>query len=94
LTPPDPQLKGAWYPGGFNPRTYQVRNRFQNLGFQNATCYRYSAVLEAVSVNGLAAIAGFNTRVWGELEDAMTPSMRPMVGGLPYSCRIQLTHSA
>jgi hypothetical protein len=19
LTPPDPQLKGAWYPGGFNP---------------------------------------------------------------------------
>ena len=24
LTPPDPQLKGAWYPGGFNPCTDQV----------------------------------------------------------------------
>jgi hypothetical protein len=24
LTPPDPQLKGAWYPGGFNPCTYKV----------------------------------------------------------------------
>jgi hypothetical protein len=23
LTPPDPQLKGAWYPGGFNPRTFK-----------------------------------------------------------------------
>jgi hypothetical protein len=21
LTPPDPQLKGAWYPGGFKPCT-------------------------------------------------------------------------
>jgi hypothetical protein len=31
LAPPDPQLKGAWYPGGFNPRTYQVKNRFQTL---------------------------------------------------------------
>jgi hypothetical protein len=31
LTPPDPQLKGAWYPGGFNPCIYQVKNRFQNV---------------------------------------------------------------
>ena len=31
LTPPDPQLKSAWYPGGFNPCTYQVKTRFQNL---------------------------------------------------------------
>jgi hypothetical protein len=31
LTPPDPQLKGAWYPGGFNPCAYQVKNRFQSL---------------------------------------------------------------
>jgi selenocysteine lyase/cysteine desulfurase len=23
LTPPDPSLKGAWYPGGFNPCTYK-----------------------------------------------------------------------
>jgi hypothetical protein len=29
LTPPDPYLKGAWYPGGFKPCTYQVKNRFQ-----------------------------------------------------------------
>jgi hypothetical protein len=34
LIPPDPQLKGAWYPGGFNPRTYQVKNRFRNFPFQ------------------------------------------------------------
>jgi hypothetical protein len=34
LTPPDPQLKGAWYPGGFNPCTYQVKNRFQNVLFK------------------------------------------------------------
>jgi hypothetical protein len=34
LTPPDPQLKGAWYPGGFNPCTYQVKNRFQNVPFK------------------------------------------------------------
>jgi hypothetical protein len=33
-TPPDPQLKGAWYPGGFNPCTYQVKNRFQKLPFK------------------------------------------------------------
>jgi hypothetical protein len=25
LTPPDPQLKGARYPGGFNPCTYQAK---------------------------------------------------------------------
>ena len=24
LTFPDPQLKGAWYPGGFNPCTYRI----------------------------------------------------------------------
>jgi hypothetical protein len=34
LTPPDPQLKGAWYPGGFNPCTCQVKNRFQNEPFK------------------------------------------------------------
>jgi hypothetical protein len=30
LTPPDPQLKGAWYPGGFNPCTHLKRK----LGFK------------------------------------------------------------
>jgi hypothetical protein len=40
LTPPDPQLKGAWYPGGFNPRTYQVKTRFQSLLSKcNLCCY-------------------------------------------------------
>jgi Ca2+-binding EF-hand superfamily protein len=34
LTPPDPQLKGAWYPGGFNPCVYQVKTRFQNVSFR------------------------------------------------------------
>jgi hypothetical protein len=33
LTPPDPQLKGAWYQGGFNPCTYEVKTRFQFLPF-------------------------------------------------------------
>jgi hypothetical protein len=34
LTPPDPQPKGAWYPGGFIPCTYQVEIRFQSLPFK------------------------------------------------------------
>jgi hypothetical protein len=34
LTPPDPQLKGAWYPGGFKPCTYQVKTRFQTVPFK------------------------------------------------------------
>jgi hypothetical protein len=33
LNPPDPYLKGAWYPGGFNPCAYEVKNRFQNVPF-------------------------------------------------------------
>jgi hypothetical protein len=40
LTPPDPQLKGAWYPGGFNPCTYRVKNRFQNVPFK-CNVHRY-----------------------------------------------------
>ena len=31
LTPPDPQLKGAWSSKGFNPCTYQVKNRLQTV---------------------------------------------------------------
>jgi hypothetical protein len=34
LTPPDPQLKGAWYPGGFNPCTYQVKKPVSKCAFQ------------------------------------------------------------
>jgi hypothetical protein len=43
LTTPDPQLKGAWYPGGFNPCTYQVKNRFQNVPFKWVNSHRYNA---------------------------------------------------
>jgi hypothetical protein len=43
LIPPDPQLKGAWYPGGFNPRTYRVKNRFQNVPFKR-NLHHYAAV--------------------------------------------------
>jgi hypothetical protein len=43
LTPPDPQLKGAWCPGGFNPCTYQVKKRFQNLPFK-FDLHRYNTV--------------------------------------------------
>jgi hypothetical protein len=42
LTPPDPQLKGAWYPGGFNPRAYHVETRFQNAPFKWVNLRRYS----------------------------------------------------
>jgi hypothetical protein len=37
LTPPDPQLKGAWYPGGFKPRTYQLKKPVSKRALQNAT---------------------------------------------------------
>jgi hypothetical protein len=43
LTPPDPQLKGAWYPGGFNPCTYQVRNPVSKCAFSKCNLHRYSA---------------------------------------------------
>jgi hypothetical protein len=49
LTSPDPQLKGAWYPSGFNPCTYQVKNRFQSLPFK-CNLYRYSG--ESVVTQG------------------------------------------
>jgi hypothetical protein len=55
LTPPDPQLKGAWYPRGFNPRTYQSKTRFQDLPFQNATLHRYTAGMQK---NPLAPAGG------------------------------------
>jgi hypothetical protein len=43
LTPPDPQQKGAWYPGGFNPRTYQVKNPVSKCAFQVHNLHRYTA---------------------------------------------------
>jgi hypothetical protein len=45
LTPPDPQLKGAWYPGGFNPCTYHAKNRFQSFAFQIQNLHRYDEAL-------------------------------------------------
>jgi hypothetical protein len=42
LTPPDPQLKGAWYPDGFNPCAYQVKTRFQSFPFKWVKSYRYN----------------------------------------------------
>jgi hypothetical protein len=58
LTPPDPQLKGAWYPGGFNPCTYCVRNRFQSLPF-TVNLHRYSEARgdERVDRDGNARVA-------------------------------------
>jgi hypothetical protein len=44
LTPPDPQLKGARYPGGFNPCTYHLeKTGFKILPFK-FTLHRYNAV--------------------------------------------------
>jgi hypothetical protein len=34
LTPPDPQLKGARYPGGFNPCAYHVQIRYKIVPFK------------------------------------------------------------
>ena len=43
MTPPDPQLKGAWYPGGFNPCLRPSSEKLvSSLCFQNATCARYT----------------------------------------------------
>jgi hypothetical protein len=47
LTPPDPYLKGAWYPGGLNPCTYQVKTRFQDLPFK-CNLHRYNAAVSRV----------------------------------------------
>jgi hypothetical protein len=47
LTPPDPQLKGAWCPGGFNPCVYHVENRFQNVPFK-CSLYRYDLGAQAL----------------------------------------------
>jgi hypothetical protein len=41
LTPHDPQLKGAWYPGGFNPCAYEVRSWFQSLLSTKCNLCRY-----------------------------------------------------
>jgi hypothetical protein len=37
LTPPDPQLKGAWYPGGFKPLPLNINPGFKTR-LSNATC--------------------------------------------------------
>jgi hypothetical protein len=51
LTPPDPQLKGAWYPGGFNPCTYQVKTRCQNVPFKrNLRRYIMGVLLQVNAV--------------------------------------------
>jgi hypothetical protein len=42
LTPPDPNLKGAWYPGGFNRCTCRVENRFQGFAFLKRNSHRYA----------------------------------------------------
>jgi hypothetical protein len=56
LTPPDPQLKGAWYPGGFKPCTYQVKNRYQNVPFK-CNLHRYrkddAQAMEAARSSGV-----------------------------------------
>jgi hypothetical protein len=58
LTSPDPQLKGAWCPGGFNPHAYQAKTRFQRLlsnGWVNL--YRYSAARSRTRMVGACTAA-------------------------------------
>jgi hypothetical protein len=56
LTPPDPQLKGAWYPAGFNPCTYQVKTRFQNSPFK-CDVHRYDVVDLVFKAGGASGVA-------------------------------------
>jgi hypothetical protein len=51
LTPPDPQLRGTWYPGGFSPCAYQAKNRFQNVPFK-FNLRRYTALAAKVVTGG------------------------------------------
>jgi hypothetical protein len=68
LTPPDQQLKGAWYPGGFNPCTYQAKTRFQAL-LSNSNLYRYGGgKLEAMRDDDRAPdVRGAAGRALGEI---------------------------
>jgi hypothetical protein len=50
LTPPHPYLKGAWYPGGFNPRTYQVKTPVSRFAFQSCNLRRYGEGIRGVLV--------------------------------------------
>jgi hypothetical protein len=38
LTPPDPQLKGAWYPRWFQPLRLSSENPVSKMCLSNATC--------------------------------------------------------
>ena len=67
MTPPDPQLKGAWYPGGFNPRTYRVKTRFQNVpvkcGLRRYVAEAFDAafsVAHAGLVRGCSVLVGLH----------------------------------
>jgi phenylalanyl-tRNA synthetase alpha chain len=42
LTPPDPQLKGAWYPGGFKPLPLNINSGFKMCRFK-FSLHRYNA---------------------------------------------------
>jgi hypothetical protein len=46
LTPPDPQLKGAWYPGGFKPLPLNINPGFK-MSLSNATCAATTRLLPA-----------------------------------------------
>ena len=69
MTPPDPSLKGAWYPGGFNPCTYQVNNPVSKFAFQVHNLHRYDAVTSL----GLACRAKIHARI-GQFLDGLSAS--------------------
>jgi hypothetical protein len=50
VTPPDSQMKGGWYPGGFNPCAYQVKTGFKTCRFK-CNLRRYSADYIVVNVS-------------------------------------------
>jgi hypothetical protein len=58
LTPPDPQLKGAWYPGDFNPCSYQAKNPgSQNSPFKMQPLHRYTEEIAAAVEKGVKEAA-------------------------------------
>ena len=55
LSPPYPQLKGAWYPGGFKPLPLNINPGFKTCRFK-CNLRRYS--MGAMLAPGMAAMAG------------------------------------
>jgi hypothetical protein len=82
LTPPHPQLKGAWYPGGFNPCTHQVKPRFRQSLLSNASC---AVPLPDGRAHLLKPTGELLGRIPGADDADAAPSAAPAVHALAFS---------